>query len=305
MDFRRHIPVLAKEILQVFSTCSPSLFLDGTVGAGGHAALLLDHYPQLHLLGLDQDEEACSIARENLAGFGNRVRIEQANFRHISHHCDALGIQKVDGLLLDLGVSSMQLEWAHRGFSFMREGPLDMRMNPREGQSAAELIDECSEQELAAILHRYGEVSSSRRVARELIARRPFRTTGELARTLSAILPRRGLHPATQVFQALRIAVNDELAALAEGLEQAVNLLRPGGRLAIISFHSLEDRIVKQFFAEADRGWTSDPTDLYSGRRPCGRRVRLLSRRAIQPSSAERQANPRSRSARLRVVEAL
>jgi 16S rRNA (cytosine1402-N4)-methyltransferase len=284
-----HIPVLFGEVLEWLQPRGGLGFtaIDCTVGAGGHAFGLLERsMPDGRLIGLDQDPQAIELARERLAPFATRVALKQANFRELG----ALGLEPVNAILFDLGLSSMQLDASGRGFSFRADEPLDMRFDPsNQAQTAAELVNSLDERELERVLREYGEEPRARRVARELIRRRPIQTTTELTRAVTAALgPQRGrIHPATRTFQGLRIAVNDELQALESGLEAAKDLVKPGGRVAVISFHSLEDRIVKWRF----RQWADDA------------RARVLTRKPIQPHAEEAHGNPRARSAKLRVVE--
>ncbi|MEB3200624.1 MAG: 16S rRNA (cytosine(1402)-N(4))-methyltransferase RsmH [Synechococcaceae cyanobacterium] len=284
-----HQPVLAAEVLAAFAELpdapdgGPPRLLDCTLGGGGHSALLLQAHPRLQLIGLDQDPTARAAAAERLAPWAERVHIVACNFAAFTPDAP------VQGVLADLGVSSPQLDRPERGFSFRAEGPIDMRMNPEAGEPAAALLDRLEEGALADVLYHFGEERLSRRIARRLVAERPWssRSTAELAYAIAGCYPpqaRRGrIHPATRSFQALRIAVNDELAALDQLLLQAPDWLLPGGVLAIISFHSLEDRRVKQAFLQ-------DP------------RLERRMRRACKAADEELQSNPRSRSARLRVA---
>jgi 16S rRNA (cytosine1402-N4)-methyltransferase len=284
-------------------------YIDGTLGAGGHAeALLRDSSPDGRLLGFDRDPAAVAFAAQRLAPFGERFTGVAHSFGEMGAIAPEHGFGRVDGILLDLGLSSRQLDEAERGFSFLREGPLDMRFDPRGGETAADLINNLSVEELAGIFRRYGEESHSKRIARAIVAHRvahrPLHTTSELARLIESEIGRRGRpgrHPATQVFQALRIAVNDELGEIERGLEAAVALLRTGGRLAVISFHSLEDRLVKQFFRQKSKACTCPPEQPVC---TCGARASLkpVVRKAVKATAEEIAANPRSRSARLRVV---
>jgi 16S rRNA (cytosine1402-N4)-methyltransferase len=261
--------------------------LDCTLGAGGHAAGLLERSaPDGQLVGLDADPAALALARARLAPFGDRVTLLQRNFGDLGD----LELEPVSAIVFDLGLSSMQLDSSARGFSFRQDEPLDMRFDPtRDQPTAAELVNTLSETELERVLRDYGEEPRARRVAREVARRRPMQRTGELVAAVTAALgPARGrINPATRTFQALRIAVNDELGALERGLDAGVQLLRPGGRMAVISFHSLEDRIVKWRF----RGWADQGM------------VRVLTRKPTQPSTDEAARNPRARSAKLRVAE--
>jgi 16S rRNA (cytosine1402-N4)-methyltransferase len=281
--------------------------MDGTLGAGGHAAAILSAAPESRLLGLDRDPAALALAQRQLRVFGARATLQHASYAHIDRIVPAwLGSESgLDGILLDLGMSSMQVDDPARGFAFLQDGPLDMRFDPSSGgTTAAEIVNTWDADELADLLFRYGEERHSRRIAQTIVLARPLQSTRQLAEVVARAQygPRQKIHPATRTFQALRIAVNDELGALARALPLAIGLLRIGGRLAVISFHSLEDRIVKQTFKEEATGCICPP------RQPvctCGHvaRVRIVTRRPIQPTQAEMAANPRSRSARLRVVE--
>jgi 16S rRNA (cytosine1402-N4)-methyltransferase len=301
-----HAPVLYHEVLELLQPPVNGRFIDGTLGAGGHTAGLLEvSAPNGRVLAFDRDPAAIAYARARLAPFGDRVRFVHASYAAMGEIAPAHGFSAVDGILLDLGLSSGQLEAAERGFSFLKEGPLDMRFDPAQGPSAADLVNNLSAAELAEIFWRYGEEPHSRRIAQWIVERRPLRTTTQLAGLITQRSGRRGrIHPATRVFQALRIAVNDELEAVAQGVQAAIGLLRPGGRLAVISFHSLEDRYVKHTFRELSRDCVCPPEQPVC---TCDARasVRLVTRKAVKPSAAEIEANPRSRSARLRVVEKL
>ncbi len=286
-----HLPVLATEVLAAFAELplapggEPPLLLDATLGGGGHSALLLAAHPQLRLIGLDRDPTARAAAAERLAAYGDRVTILATTF------ADHTPTQPAVAVLADLGVSSPQLDVAARGFSFRADGPIDMRMNPEAGETAAELIDRLEENELADLIYAYGEERLSRRIARRLVAERPWsgsgRSSADLAYAIGGCFPppaRRGrLHPATRTFQALRIAVNDELGQLDRLLQRAPDWLVPGGILAIISFHSLEDRRVKQAFLADER-------------------LERITRRPLVAEAAEAETNPRSRSAKLRLA---
>jgi len=263
--------------------------VDATVGAGGHAERLLEASgPSGRVVGIDRDPEALEVARHRLARFGGRLQLVHGNFAVLKMLLDKLGLREVDGVLFDLGVSSLQLQRPERGFSFQLPGPLDMRMDPGQEQTAADLVNRLSEVELADLLRRYGEESFARRIARSIVRRRPLHTTTELVEAVQAVVPRsrwpRRLHVATRTFQALRIATNRELECLEQALGQLPEVLRPGGRAVVISFHSLEDRLVK-------RAFQSDP------------RLRALTRKPVRASAEEVRANPRARSARLRAAE--
>lgn len=285
---------------------SPGRYVDGTVGAGGHAAGILEACaPDGLLIGLDPDPQALALARETLAPHEPRVRLVQASYLSLPDVLREAGWDAVDGILLDLGVSSMQLETPERGFSFLLDGPLDMRFSPATPLTAADLVNGLSEQELADLIFRYGEEREARRIARAIVRARPLRGTRQLAEVIETAVGRHAkIHPATRTFQALRIAVNDELGAVEKVLPLAVAALRPGGRLAVISFHSLEDRLVKEYFRRESRDCLCPP------RQPvctCGHRASLreVQRGAIRPSEEEARLNPRARSARLRVIEKL
>ncbi len=288
-----HEPVLFEEVMTVLAPRPGGVYIDGTVGAGGHARGLLERSaPDGRLLGIDQDLQALQIARQALAGFGARATLVHGSFAQMASLAGQHGFYPADGVLLDVGVSSMQLATAERGFSWMSQGPLDMRMDPETMETtAADLVNTLPEAELADLLYRYGEERLSRRIARAIVRARPLRTTTELADVIARAVGRRGrIHPATRSFQALRVVVNDEIETLAAGLRQGVEVLAPGGRLSVISFHSLEDRVAKYYF----RQQTEDPPA-----------VRLLTRKPLRASVAEQERNPRSRSAKLRAVEKL
>ncbi len=308
MEATPHVPVLLQEVLAALRPVSGGLYIDVTVGAAGHARGILElSSPEGRLLAIDADPEAVEYARSALQDMGERAVIRQGFFDELSSLAGAAGYEAVDGILADLGLSSRQLADAGRGFSFQQEGPLDMRLDPAEETvTAADLVNDLPEAELAAILYRYGEERRSRAIARAIARRRPLHTTTELAELVARTLggSRGRIHPATRTFMALRIAVNDELGALERMLPQALALLAPGGRLAVITFHSLEDRIVKEFFRREARGCICPPEVpvCCCGHRPS---VRLVTRRPIEASEQEREHNPRSRSARLRVVEKL
>ena len=306
-----HVPVLRAEVVDLLTTGGKRL-IDATVGAGGHAAALLAAVPDARLLGLDADPRALAVAARRLAAYRPRVDLAHGSFADLTAVARAHGWEHADGILLDLGLSSRQLADDTRGFSFHSPGPLDLRFDPTSDRpTASELVRRWDADELARVIWEYGEERWSRRIARAITAARPPAGTWrarDLARVAAAAVPRRGgqrrRHPATRTFQALRIAVNRELDALAAVLPQAIRLLGAGGRLAVISYHSLEDRLVKQAFrvaAGACRCPAAAPVCT------CGRRaeVRLVTRRVVRPTAAEIEANARSRSARLRVVERL
>ena len=278
-------------------------YVDGTVGAGGHAfGILAACEPDGLLLGLDVDPAALDLARTRLAPFGERAVLRRRSYAELAAVLAELGWGKVDGIVLDLGVSSMQVDRAERGFSFNKEAPLDMRFDPTQERTAAELVNELPEKDLADLLYRYGEERQSRRIARAIAANRPIRTTLELAALIARTIGGGKIHPATRSFQALRIATNRELENLEAILPQAVAALRPEGRLAVIAFHSLEDRIVKQFFRRESKDCICPPD------RPvctCGHTASIVevTRKPVQTGDDEVRSNPRARSARLRVAE--
>lgn len=303
---REHVPVLYDEVLSGIRPRPGGHYIDATLGAGGHAAgILAASTPGGRLLGLDADPEALAFARQILEAYGDRVVFQATNFRHLKAVAEAHGFAPADGILMDLGISSRQLAAGERGFSFSQEGPLDMRMNPGQGQSAADLVNHLPQADLADLLWRYGEERRSRRIARAIVAARPVTSTGQLADLIARAVGRREkIHPATRTFQALRIAVNDELEALAETLPQARDLIRPGARLAVIAFHSLEDRLVKQFFRRESRDCLCPPEMPVC---TCRHQAtfRVLTSKPVRPSAEEVERNPRSRSARLRIAERL
>ncbi len=300
-----HRPVLYQEVLSALLPRAGGRYVDGTVGAGGHAeGVLRSSAPDGLLLGLDRDPVAVDIASRTLAGFGRRVQLRQAPYAEMGAQVIAIGWQTVDGILLDLGLSSMQLDDPRRGFAFKEDGPLDMRFDPQQTLSAGDMVNNWSETDLADVIFTLGEERRSRRIARAIVGARPVTSTGQLARIVAGSVGRAGgrLHPATQTFQALRMAVNDELGQLDRGLKIAVGLLAPGGRLAVIAFHSLEDRMVKQFFKRESMDCICPPDQPTC---TCGHKasVKLISRKPIRPGLAELAENSRARSARLRVAE--
>ncbi len=302
-----HRPVMAQEVVQALEPRSGGRYVDATVGTGGHALALLEACPDIELLGLDVDPQALAIARERLAPWGSRVHLRRASYTTLPAQLARLGWEKVDGILMDLGVSSLQLETPERGFSFRHEGPLDMRFDPKgSGPTAEQLVNTLSEEALAEIFWKYGEERYARRIARAIVRARPLHTTRELAQVVERVVPfeRPGFHPATRVFQALRIAVNRELENLERFLPLAVEALAPGGRLVVLAFHSLEDRIVKRFMQQESKGCICPPQlpVCQCGHRP---RVRIVRPFPRFPSEAEKHENPRARSARMRVVERL
>ena len=311
-----HRPVLLTETIQALQPRPTGIYIDGTVGAGGHAAAILrTSAPDGQLFGLDRDRSALAIAKGQLSEFGYRVHLLHANFDQLRQVVQQYQIPPVSGILLDLGVSSMQLDQPERGFSFQEDGLLDMRMDPTTGQSAADLISQLSEAELADLIYRYGEEPLSRRIARAIVQARPIKRTQELANVITKVVSfrprrrtlRRGkrkIHPATRTFQALRIVANDELGALERVLPQAIQVLAPAGRLAVISFHSLEDRIVKQYFKQESQNCICPPEQPVCTCRHKAT-IHIITKKPIMPSLAEIDENPRARSAKLRVVESI
>ena len=278
-----HIPVLGVEVVEGLAVQAGSHYLDATVGGGGHSRLILEAAPDVRITAIDQDEQAIAAAEAKLAEFGDRVQFRRSNFAEFQPS------EQFDGIIADLGVSSAQFDTADRGFSFRLEAPLDMRMDQRQTLTAAEVINTWDEAKLADIFYHYGEERLSRRIARRIVERRPFHTTTELAEAIAYSVPRAyrygRIHPATRVFQGLRIAVNRELAVLETFLQQAPTWLKPEGRIGIISFHSLEDRLVKHAFKDSEL-------------------LTVLTKKPIVPQEAEIEVNSRSRSAKLRFAAA-
>ena len=301
-----HIPALLAEVVEQLGPRPGAAFIDGTLGLGGHSAALLDaSQPDGRLLGFDRDPAALAAACARLARFGERLVTVHGSYAGMGQAAPRLGFDPVDGVLLDLGLSSLQLDDPARGFAFRLDGPLDMRFDTTRGPTAAELVNSLPERELADLIFQYGEERYSRRIARAILAARPVETTAALAEVVLRAVPggrRQKIHPATRTFQALRIAVNDELGELERTLPQAIGLLRPGGRLAVISFHSLEDRIVKQFMRREASDCICPPEQPIC---TCGHQaaLRLITRKPIEASEEEVARNPRARSARLRVAE--
>ncbi|MEP4076723.1 16S rRNA (cytosine(1402)-N(4))-methyltransferase RsmH [Haloferula sp.] len=301
-----HVSVLPRETTEWMEAGEGKFIIDGTLGGGGHSEAFLK--AGARVLGVDRDPEALAHASKRLSVYGDRFRTWQGNFADLGDYPEGQGGERADGLLLDLGVSSRQLDAAERGFSFRGEGPLDMRMGPATELTAAEVVNNWSEDDLLKILWEYGEERKARRIVRAILARRderPFETTTDLADCIEKAVGRSGrTHPGTKTFQAIRIAVNDELGSLERALEKSVDLLKPGGRLLVITFHSLEDRMVKRFMQERSKVWLDQPD--WPEPRPNPRRAfRLPQRKAIAPSDQEIQVNPRARSAKLRVAELL
>lgn len=305
-----HLPVMPEEVIRFLAPKSGGIYVDGTVGGAGHAALILEaSSPDGMLIGFDRDKEALTAAEERLLPFGLRARLEHGNFAGIAEVLAELGIERIDGILLDLGVSSPQLDRAERGFSFQKGAPLDMRMDRSSGATAAELLNTLPERELARIIRDYGEERWAKRITAFIVRAReesPVETTMQLVEIVKAAVPRGAweerLHPATRTFQALRIAVNDELASLEKGLDLGVRMLSQGGRVVVIAFHSLEDRIVKNSFRRLAHGCTC-PRDFpycVCGNKPM---LRVLTGKPVMAGETEIEVNPRSRSARLRSAE--
>ena len=304
-----HLSVMPEEVLFWLQPKSTGIYLDGTLGGAGHARLVLEKAPGCRLIGLDRDPAALNKAADVLQSFTDRIDLRHATFDQADQVLRELGVDGLDGMLLDLGVSSHQLDTPERGFSFRHDAPLDMRMNPLAGEAAADVVNNTDEQELARIFFEYGEERFSRRIARKIVARRaeePIIRTSELAKLVRDCVPGghkpSRIHPATRVFQALRIHVNDELEQVRQGVAKGIELLKPGGRLVVISFHSLEDRIVKNLFREQASGCVCPPKLPVC---QCGQvpKVKLLTRKGVRAGAEEVALNARSRSAILRAVE--
>lgn len=284
-----HTPVLVTEVLQALAAASAGacIFVDGTVGEGGHTGAILDAAPNCVVLGLDRDPAALATARDRLAAYGGRVRLVNASYTTLADQVGFQGERPVMGVLLDLGLSSLQLESGERGFSFQRDAPLDMRFGPDDDLTADDVVNRYAERDLAWVIHRFGEEPRARRVARAIVQRRPIRGTAHLAEVVYGALGRRGrIHPATRTFQAIRMEVNHEIDAIKTALAAAADTLHPGGRLVVISYHSIEDRLVKTTLRESTV-------------------LKVLTRKPITPSKEEVASNARSRSARLRTAERL
>lgn len=303
-----HLPVLAGEVVELVQSVPPGLIVDCTLGGGGHAGLLLDARPDCQLLGIDRDADALSAAQHHLARFGDRVEYVHQEFGRLR---DAVGPrEEVVFVLMDLGVSSPQLDRPERGFSYRFDVPLDMRMDARQTLSAATVVNEYDEADLAHLIARYGEERFARRVARAIVQARPVETTGQLVEIVTNAIPaatrRTGGHPARRTFQAIRMEVNRELPNLADGLDESVHLVKPGGRVLVMAYHSLEDRMVK----ERMRAWSDDGTSDYrTNKMPIAAHrnplAKLLTRKPIRPTVEEIERNPRAESARMRAVEKL
>lgn len=305
----RHLSVMPEEVVRFLALKADAVYLDGTLGGGGHAALILENAPKARLIGIDRDREALAAAGKRLAQYGERFYPLHGDFAGLAGHLSSLGISELDGFILDLGVSSHQLDSGERGFSFQQNAPLDMRMDTSGGESAADLVNDLPEAELEHIISEYGEERWAKRIASFIVRERcesPITTTFRLVDIIKGAVPKakwdERIHPATRTFQALRIAVNHELESLERGMRAALDLLKPGGRGVIISFHSLEDRIVKHIFREYAEGCTC-PRQLpvcVCGKQP---RVKILTGRPVTATQQEIDGNPRARSAKLRAVE--
>jgi len=300
-----HVSVLYQPIISALRPRSPGLYIDATVGAGGHAwGILEQSTPDGELLGMDVDPRALELANQRLFSFKDRYHLVLSSYTSLSSQLLTLGWDHVDGIVIDLGVSSMQIDSPERGFSFQKDGPLDMRFSPSQPVSAADIVNTYSEKDLADILWKYGEERNSYRISRAIIHNRPIESTLVLAKVVASAsgkAPGR-IHPATRTFQALRIAINRELESLEEFLPQAINALSSGGRLAVISFHSLEDRITKQFFRQESRDCICPPDQLVC---TCDHKASIIeiTRHPVEADEKEKAENPRSRSAKLRIVE--
>ena len=296
-----HKPVMAEEVAEVFQPIERGVVVDATFGGGGHTALLLDRHPGITVIGLDRDP----AANVNAAPLGPRLNMMQSDFRHLDEALDRAGVDRIEGALFDLGVSSRQLDDPGRGFSYRQSGPLDMRMGPDAPITANDVVNGWDATALAGAIRRYGEEPHASRIAAAIVAARPLTDTSHLAEVVAAAVPARARarrHPARRTFQAIRMVVNEELDALEEGLESALGRLRVGGRAVVIAYHSLEDRLVKRRFVAGSRGCTCPPDFPVC---VCGgtAELRLLTRKPVRPSPSEVEENPRSRSARLRAVE--
>lgn len=304
-----HQSVMPEESVRLLGCSKEGIYVDGTLGGGGHTAEILRANPGNRVIGIDRDSDALKAAGEFLKPFGDRVSFVRDDFRNIKKAVEGLGAGPVDGVILDVGVSSYQLDSAERGFSFRMDAPLDMRMDTRQAETAASLVNSLDEQDLERIFREFGEEAFARRVAKAIVARRATKhieTTGELVDIVLFAIPKKfhgkRIHPATKVFQALRIAVNDELESLKQGITGGMGVLKTGGRMVVISFHSLEDRIVKNSFREASTGCVCPPKFpvCVCGRKPA---AKLLTRKAVTASEEEIERNPRARSAKLRAIE--
>ena len=304
-----HVSVLLNECIEGLDIKPDGIYVDGTAGGGGHSFEIASRLEDGRLIAIDRDEAAIEAAGKRLAPLGERAMVVRSNYSEVKSVCESLGIEGIDGLLLDLGVSSYQLDTAERGFSYTADAPLDMRMDKSAPLSAYNVVNEYSEEELKKIIYNYGEERFSPRIAAAIVRKRsekPIETTGELVDIIKGAIPAAaregGHHPAKRTFQAIRIEVNGELEIIEPTIKNAVDILKPGGRIAIITFHSLEDRIVKQTFADLASGCTcprSFPVCV-CGKKP---QVKVISKKPILPSAEELEVNPRSRSAKLRIAE--
>ncbi len=307
-----HLPVMAREVVELLLPVPGGMIVDCTVGGGGHSAALLDARPDVQVLGLDRDADAVEAARSRLARFGDRARVVHGGFERLGTFVEQHGEgEQVMGILMDLGVSSAQLDRPERGFSYRFDAPLDMRMDAKQSLTATEVVNGYEESQLATVISQYGEERFARRIAHAIVAARPLRSTRELADVVRDAIPaatrRRGPHPARRTFQAIRMEVNRELPNLADGLDESVHVIGPGGRVLVLAYHSLEDRMVKETFGrwagdDADRGVPPKMPVPPPKPRPL---ARVLTRRPLRPSADEVAANPRAESARLRVAERL
>jgi 16S rRNA (cytosine1402-N4)-methyltransferase len=299
-----HVPVLLRETVAALQPAVGKIFLDGTVGGGGHALALLE--AGARVIACDQDPEALAEASRRLAGYTSQVRFVESNFADVEDRLSALGVKELDGVLLDLGVSSHQIDTPSRGLRFLATGPLDWRLGSLVQRTAADIVSQDSQEELARIFFEFGEEPAGRRLAAHLVKlrdRSPIQTTNDLVKAVESIIPKRGpRHPATKVFQALRIAVNDELSVLERALHNLSVWVKGGGRMAVIAFHSLEDRIVKRYFREVSQEWIDRP-EWPAPRRNPAYAFRLITTRPLEPTEEEIQQNSRARSAKLRVIE--
>jgi 16S rRNA (cytosine1402-N4)-methyltransferase len=305
-----HLPVMVREVVELLLPVPPGLLIDATVGGAGHAAAVLDARPDCTLLGIDRDATAVTVARGRLARFGDRARVEQGGFEDIARITAQHGSSDTDvsGVLMDLGVSSHQLDRAERGFSYRFDAPLDMRMDAKQALTAATVLNEYDEVELAELIARYGEERFARRIAREVVRARPLASTFDLVDAIKRAIPaparRRGGHPARRTFQAIRMEVNRELPNLADGLDESVHLVGPGGRVLVLAYHSLEDRLVKRTFERWAGKADPEPAKLPVAT-PRNALAKLVTRRPLRPSADEVARNPRAESARLRAIERL
>jgi len=303
---RGHIPVLREEVVELLGRGPGEVILDATVGLGGHAEAILTALPQARLVGLDVDAAALEIAAERLRPFGDRVRLVHGSYARLDEHLRGAGSEDASGILIDLGISSLQIDTEQRGFSYLADGPLDMRMDPRTGSTAAEFLAAADATEIARVLRDYGEEPLARPIARAIVERRrkaPLRTTADLADVVNrTVSGRKRISTLARVFQGVRIGLNGELENLAEGSRRALGVLAPGSVFAVLSYHSLEDRLVKQLFRQQVEGCVCPPDLPHCG---CGfvAEFELLTRRAIRATAAETAVNPRARSARLRALQ--